>query len=411
MLFAWGVATDEQGRILVADTNNNRVNRYMDQADGTIAFDRAYGVGVDTSSPFGFGNCTAASGCVSGIESGDAGAADTPIGIAVDAGGGVLVAEAGNDRISRFVASTPPDTTPPDTTITSGPTGTTSNSSPSFGFTSSEAGSTFECRLDSGAWSDGKPPKSYSSLPDGPHTFSVRATDSAGNTDTSPASRSFTVDTISDTTPPNTTITSGPADGAKISGDSVSFGFSSNEAGSTFECRLQPSLSDWKSCKSPQGYTLGSSEGMRTFAVRATDQAGNTDPSPATRSFTVDTTPSGPGPEDTTIDGAVSAQKTQKQKGKKIVVKARVSASEDLSATGSGKIKIAKKSYKLKKQTKRVSPGSSKNLKLAPKKKHGKKIANALKQGKKATAKLTVKLTDEAGNRKSEKLKVKLKRG
>ena len=43
-------------------------------------------------------------------------------------------------------------------------------------------------------------PKTYSSLRRRPHTFHVRATDAAGNTDPTPASRSFTVDTV----PPNT---------------------------------------------------------------------------------------------------------------------------------------------------------------------------------------------------------------
>ena len=42
--------------------------------------------------------------------------------------------------------------------------------------------------------------------------------------------------------------------------------------------------------------------------------------------------------------------------------------------------------------------------------KDAKKIAKALKRGKGAKAKLTVTLTDELGNRKTEKLLVKLKR-
>ena len=42
------------------------------------------------------------------------------------------------------------DSTAPDTTINSGPSGLTNNGSPSFGFSSNEAGSSFECRLDSG---------------------------------------------------------------------------------------------------------------------------------------------------------------------------------------------------------------------------------------------------------------------
>jgi len=54
----------------------------------------------------------------------------------------------------------------------------------SFSF-SSEAGASFECRLDSSQEADFQPcgsPKSYGSLTDGSHTFEVRATDSAGNT-------------------------------------------------------------------------------------------------------------------------------------------------------------------------------------------------------------------------------------
>jgi hypothetical protein len=87
------------------------------------------------------------------------------------------------------------DRTPPDTTITGGPSGN-SNSSPTFTYTSSEAGSTFECNLDaSPTWQQcNGGSKSYSHLAPGLHTFYVRATDGAGNTDPSPASRTFTVE-------------------------------------------------------------------------------------------------------------------------------------------------------------------------------------------------------------------------
>jgi DNA-binding beta-propeller fold protein YncE len=87
------------------------------------------------------------------------------------------------------------DKTPPETTIDTGPTGTTTNPSPSFGFSSSESGSTFQCSLDSGAFATCSSPKAYASLSDGSHTFRVRATDVAGNTDSTPATRTFTVDT------------------------------------------------------------------------------------------------------------------------------------------------------------------------------------------------------------------------
>ena len=53
-------------------------------------------------------------------------------------------------------------------------------------------------RLDGEGFSPCLTPKAYTNLSDGPHTFEVRATDSVGNTDPTPATRTFTVDT----TPP-----------------------------------------------------------------------------------------------------------------------------------------------------------------------------------------------------------------
>jgi hypothetical protein len=85
------------------------------------------------------------------------------------------------------------DTDPPETTITGGPTGTTSDSTATFSFSSSEPGSTFECRVDGGAFSPCSSPHTTSTLSGGPHSFEVRATDGAGNTDPSPASRSWTI--------------------------------------------------------------------------------------------------------------------------------------------------------------------------------------------------------------------------
>lgn len=88
------------------------------------------------------------------------------------------------------------DTTPPDTTIDSGPSGTVNTRSATFTFSSSEAGSTFECSLDNAdiaAFSACSSPKKYTGLANGNHTFYVTATDAAGNTDQTPASRTWTV--------------------------------------------------------------------------------------------------------------------------------------------------------------------------------------------------------------------------
>jgi hypothetical protein len=87
------------------------------------------------------------------------------------------------------------DTGAPQTTIDSGPSGPTSDSTPTFAFSSSETGSTFACKVDSGSFAPCSSPHTTAALTDGAHTFEVKASDQAGNTDASPASRSFTLDT------------------------------------------------------------------------------------------------------------------------------------------------------------------------------------------------------------------------
>jgi hypothetical protein len=185
----------------------------------------------------------------------------------------------------------PPDTTAPNTNITASPSDPSTSGSASFSFTSSEAGSTFQCRIDAGAWGACTSPKSYSGLANGSHTFDVRATDAAANTDATPASRTWTVAVPApDTTPPDTTITSGPS--ATATTNSASFGFSSTETGSTFQCRLDAGA--WGACTSPKSYS-NLANGSHTFDVRATDSAGNIDGTPASRTWTVDVPAPPPG--------------------------------------------------------------------------------------------------------------------
>ena len=87
------------------------------------------------------------------------------------------------------------DNTPPNTTITGGPSGDTNSTSATFTFVSSESSSRFQCSFDGATFSTCSSPKSYPTLTDGSHLFSVRAIDAAGNVDQTPAQRSFTVDT------------------------------------------------------------------------------------------------------------------------------------------------------------------------------------------------------------------------
>ena len=111
--------------------------------------------------------------------------------------------EALGDRPLLLVTTGPPgpDTTPPETTIASGPSGTVSTDTATFAFTADESGSTFECSLDTEPFAACTSPRTATALADGPHSFQVRATDPAGNTDPTPAGRSFTVDTSAPPTP------------------------------------------------------------------------------------------------------------------------------------------------------------------------------------------------------------------
>ena len=87
-----------------------------------------------------------------------------------------------------------------------------------------------------------------------------------------------------DTTPPDTVVTAGPSGAVKSA--SASFRFSSTESGSSFECSLDGAA--FRECSSPKSYS-NLKDGEHTFRVRATDAAGNADPAPARRTWTVDT--------------------------------------------------------------------------------------------------------------------------
>jgi hypothetical protein len=162
------------------------------------------------------------------------------------------------------------DGTAPDTTITStGPASPTNQTSATFTFTSGEQGSTFECSLDGAAFAACTSPKGYSGLPGGTRTFLVRAKDSVGNIDVTPASRTWTIDLVGAATQ---IVTAPPA---ATNSTSASFTFTASEQGTTFECSLDGTL--FTQCTSPQTYG-GLPDGPHRFAVRAVDSNTNTGP-------------------------------------------------------------------------------------------------------------------------------------
>ncbi|HEU4329214.1 MAG TPA: alpha-amylase family glycosyl hydrolase [Roseiflexaceae bacterium] len=190
------------------------------------------------------------------------------------------------------------DQTTPDTAITTKPTGISASTSALFGFTGSDnlsaAGSlTFECSLDGAPFAACVSTKNYSSLSQGSHTFQVRAVDAAGNIDGTPASFTWVVDTL----PPETTLLTHPP--AFTTSANASFTFSSTDSGTGapgFECSLDGA--PFSTCVTPIEFTA-LAEGPHTFQVRAKDNAGIVDPTPAGFNWVIDTLV-----PDTAIDSA-----------------------------------------------------------------------------------------------------------
>jgi len=176
------------------------------------------------------------------------------------------------------------DTKAPAVTIDLGPSGSTNDPRPAFGFSSADAATTFACSLASGTatfepCSGVGTDQPAEDLADGTYTFSVTATDTAGNATT--ATRDFVVDTQA----PRVSIDSGPT------GEGVNarptFGFSSTDDSATFECSIDTGAPSFGPCTADGTDQPASDlkDGSYTFRVRATDAAGNS--ATATREFAV----------------------------------------------------------------------------------------------------------------------------
>ena len=189
---------------------------------------------------------------------------------------------AGNLDLSPADAVWIVDVTQPETSIVAGPESVTSSPDATFTFSSNESAVTYECKLDTGQFAACASPKGYAGLSAGAHRVEVRAIDAAGNIDASAAAFSWTIDA----TPPETTIDSGPAPDKPTNDRAATLAFSSPDQSAGFECQLD--AAPYAACTSPRAYS-GLADGSHTFNVRARDRAGNVDPTPARRSWTVDT--------------------------------------------------------------------------------------------------------------------------
>ncbi|MCB0865163.1 MAG: hypothetical protein KDB58_05580 [Solirubrobacterales bacterium] len=85
------------------------------------------------------------------------------------------------------------DTDPPETTIVKAPKGKIKSKKAKFVFSADEQGATFTCTIDKGGPKPCTSPLTLKRLKKGKHSFSVFATDAAGNADPTPATSRFKV--------------------------------------------------------------------------------------------------------------------------------------------------------------------------------------------------------------------------
>jgi hypothetical protein len=187
----------------------------------------------------------------------------------------------------------------PHTIIDSGPSGPTNSESPSFGFHSTTAGSTFECKLDgpgaiAGTFSACNSPQAFSSLGDGDYTFSVRATDPELNTEPTPAVRSFTVDTVKPDPPVITT----PANGSTNTSVDVTVAGTAEPRTTVeiFDGGLSQGTTGANGAGNWSKSLAGVANGSHTYTATATDPAGNTSGLSGPTTITVAVAPPPPPP-------------------------------------------------------------------------------------------------------------------
>ncbi|HSF97837.1 MAG TPA: right-handed parallel beta-helix repeat-containing protein, partial [Ornithinibacter sp.] len=180
----------------------------------------------------------------------------------------------------------------PDTTIVDRPTDPSNSANALFTFTGSDnttptSALGFQCRLDSTDeldFVDCDNPWQLTDLDPGEHTFEVRAMDETGAVDPTPATHTWTYVALPTGQAPDTFIDLAPPSPSPLL--DVYFTFSSNEPDVTYECSLDGAA--FTTCAFAVEYSFEETEvGSHTFRVRATDPEGNTDPTPATYTWTI----------------------------------------------------------------------------------------------------------------------------
>ena len=196
---------------------------------------------------------------------------------------------------------------PPLAEILSGPAELTESSTATFEFSANEVVAGFECFLD-GVTAPCTSPVTYTGLALGDHVFAVRAIDDTPSTVAAFEDHDWTIVAAA---PPSTSFVAGPP--ALTTDTTATFTFTgtdnlTEEDALTFQCSLDGAA--FAACDSPYELT-GLTAGLHTLEVRAVDESGAADPTPAIYTWTVqvpDTTPpvtnisSGPAATTTSTD-------------------------------------------------------------------------------------------------------------
>ena len=193
-----------------------------------------------------------------------------------------------------------PDNTPPTTSILKGESGVNRTGSVSFEWGGDDGGETPKRCLDYasrllGLEADFSPfgdatSKDYAGLTNGGYTFEVKARDLAGR-EATVARLTFTV-SLPGTALPDTSILSGPMGRTTATVASFKWAGSGDPvlaSNLTYAFRLDPIEPTFSAFGSDTSHMYTDlAKRAYTFLVKARDQAGNEDPTPASRSFTVE---------------------------------------------------------------------------------------------------------------------------
>jgi len=159
----------------------------------------------------------------------------------------------------------------PSVAISQMPSAFSNSASASFSFSGASTGSTiasYQCSMDNSAFAACSSPQAYSSLAEGNHSFSVKAIDASGQSSAA-ANYNFAVDLTKPSTP---VVSSNQMNPTKSTSLNLTFNSTDSSGVAKYECKLD--AGSFATCVSPQAFS-GLSSASHSFAVRATDKAGN----------------------------------------------------------------------------------------------------------------------------------------